>query len=60
MVPIEEIFTEIDDFCKFFFPEFEKNLVCDKQSKRRRSLRMSAFEIMTILVFVSFEPELAQ
>lgn len=50
MVPIDEIFCEIDDFCKEFFPAFEKNLVTDGSEQRKRSLRMSASEIMTIVV----------
>ena len=50
MAPIEEIFCEIDDFCKDFFPHFERGLVPEAQCKRRRALRMSASEIMTIII----------
>ena len=50
MVPIEEIFCDIDNFCKAFFPQFEGNLVTDGNARRQRALRMSASEIMTILV----------
>lgn len=50
MVPIEEIFCEIDDFCKAFFPIFDRGLLPQEGSKRLRASRMNASEIMTILI----------
>ena len=50
MAPIEEIFCEIDDYCKAFFPAFERGLLPSLQAKRQRAISMSAGEIMTILV----------
>jgi DNA-binding TFAR19-related protein (PDSD5 family) len=50
MAPIEEIFCEIDDFCKAFFPEFEGGLLPGPDARRKRRLSMSAGEIMTIVV----------
>ncbi len=50
MAPIEEIFCEIDDFCKAFFPAFERGLLPSPRGKRRRAISMSASEIMTIVV----------
>ncbi len=50
MAPIEEIFCEIDDFCKIFFPQFERGLLPGLATKRRRAVSMSASEIMTIVV----------
>ena len=50
MTPIEEIFCEVDDFCKVFFPEFENGLIPAPGARRRRALSMSASEIMTILI----------
>lgn len=50
MAPIEEIFCEIDDFCKDFFPHFERRLLPAAGSKRCRALSMSASEIMTIVI----------
>jgi len=50
MAPIEEIFCEIDDFCKVFFPQFERGLLPTASNKRRRALRMSMSEIMTIVI----------
>jgi hypothetical protein len=50
MAPIEEIFCEIDDFCKVFFPQFERGLLPSPNAKRQRAVSMSASEIMTIVV----------
>ena len=50
MAPIEEIFCEIDDYCKAFFPAFERGLLPAPGAKRQRAIAMSAGEIMTILV----------
>lgn len=50
MAPIEEIFCEVDDFCKDFFPYFERGLLPGPGARRRRAVSMSASEIMTILV----------
>ena len=50
MAPIEEIFCEIDDFCKAFFPQFECGLLPASNARRQRALNMSASEIMTIVV----------
>lgn len=50
MAPIEEIFCEIDDFCKAFFSRFNLCLLPAPGAKRTRALSMSAGEIMTILV----------
>ncbi len=50
MAPIEEILCEIDDFCKVFFPDFERGLLPSPARKRRRPISMSASKIMTIVV----------
>lgn len=50
MAPIEDIFCELDDFCKAFFPQFERHLLPCDDSKRRRAVSMSASEIMTIVI----------
>ena len=41
---------EIDDFCKLFFPQFERGLLPANNARRHRALTMSASEIMTIVV----------
>ena len=58
MAPIEEIFCEIDDFCKAFFPQFERGLLPAPGTRRRRVLAMSASEIMTIVILFHLSQEL--
>lgn len=50
LVPIVEIFCDIDDFCKDWFKERCAYLLPSSTRKRRRSCRMSASEIMTIVI----------
>ncbi|MEE8056931.1 MAG: IS982 family transposase [Pseudomonadales bacterium] len=50
MKKITEIFCDVDDFCQHFMPEWEKQLLSDGQRKRRRTGRMQASEIMTIII----------
>jgi hypothetical protein len=50
MVPLDEIFCFIDDFCKYF--EHGQNHFClpNPHRKRKKSCRLSLSEIMTILI----------
>ena len=50
LVPIVEIFCDIDDFCKEWFQESSIYLLPSPNRRRRRSCRMSASEIMTIVI----------
>ncbi len=50
MVPVEEIFCFIDDFCKHFEQQNTKNLLPNPKRKRKRSCSFSISEIMTIVV----------
>lgn len=50
MVPLEEIFCFIDDFCKHFEEISSKNLLGRPHRQRRRAYRLNLAEIMTILV----------
>ena len=50
LAPIEEIFCEIDDFCKEFYQDQTKYLLSNLNRKRNRYCRMSSSEIMTILI----------
>jgi hypothetical protein len=50
MAPIEEIFCEIDDFCKRFFPVFERGLLPKEGGKRLRACRIDVSEIKAILI----------
>lgn len=50
LAPIVEIFCDIDDFCKLWFKESSLYLLPSENRKRQRSCRMSASEIMTIVI----------
>ena len=41
----------VDDFCKIFYPEWEKHLIEDGLKKRRTQSRVSPSEIITIFVY---------
>jgi len=50
LAPIEEIFCEIDDFCKSFYQKKSEYLLPTINRKRNHYCRMSSSEIMTILI----------
>lgn len=50
MNKLTETYCYVDDFCKVFIPEWEKQRLDDGTRKRRRSGRMSMSEIMTIII----------
>jgi len=50
-MPLIEIFCEIDDFCKQFEKEFDKNLLTDGFGKRNRIISLNLSEIMTICIY---------
>ena len=50
MHKLVEIFCDVDDFCHHFMPLWEQQLLTDGQRKRRRTGRMQASEIMTIII----------
>ncbi|WP_028389283.1 IS982 family transposase [Legionella fairfieldensis] len=50
MVPIVEIFCDIDDFCKAWFKESSFYILPSPNRKRARFCRMSASEIMTLVI----------
>jgi len=50
MDKLVEIFCDVDDFCRVFIPELEKQLLSDGRRKRRRTSRMTMSEIMTIII----------
>jgi len=45
-----EIFCDVDDFCRVFIPELEKQLIADGRKKRKRASRMAMSEVMTIII----------
>ena len=50
MNKLVEMFCDVDDFCRVFIPQWEKQLIDDGSIKRRRPCRMAMSEIMTILI----------
>lgn len=45
-----DVFCDVDDFCKIFLPQWEKQLLEDGTMKRNRPIRMTISEIMTIMI----------
>jgi hypothetical protein len=45
-----EIFCDVDDFCRVFMPEWEKQCLSDGTRQRNRACRMSMSEIITIII----------
>lgn len=54
MVPLEEIFCFIDDFCKCFDAHNKGRLLPNPTRKRNKPCRLTLSEIMTILVLFQF------
>lgn len=50
LAPIVEIFCDIDDFCKGWFKEISPYLLPDPNRIRHKPCRLSASEIMTIVI----------
>lgn len=50
MNKLVELFCDVDDFCKVFIPEWEKQMLEDGTKKRQRKGQMQMSEIMTILI----------
>jgi Transposase DDE domain len=50
MIPLTEIFTMIDDYCKIFDENMEGLMLPNPQRKRKRPCRISLSEIMTIII----------
>lgn len=45
-----EIFCDVDDFCKAFIPQWERQRIEDGTRKRKRNCNMYPSEIMTIII----------
>jgi hypothetical protein len=46
MNKLTEVFCDVDDFCRVFIPEWEKQLITDGTRQRNRHSRMSMSEVM--------------
>ncbi len=50
MFSLEELFCCVDDFCKTFEPQWERQLLGNGLQQRRRLRSLCLSEIMTILI----------
>lgn len=50
MKNLDELYCDVDDFCKVFIPQWQKQLLEDGSRLRQRDCRMSMSEIMTIII----------
>jgi transposase len=50
MKKLVELYCDVDDFCAAFLPAWQQTLLESGERKRHRACRMSASEIMTIIV----------
>ena len=50
MKNLVELYCDVDDFCKVFIPQWQKQLLEDGTKKRQRDGHMTTSEIMTIVV----------
>jgi transposase len=48
---LEELFCDVDDFCQFFVPAWQGQLLTSGRGKRRRASRLTLSEIMTVLIY---------
>jgi transposase len=51
MMNLDELFCDIDDFCRLFLPAWHRQLLSSGEGQRRRASRLTLSEIMTILVY---------
>jgi hypothetical protein len=47
---LEEIYCHVDDFCKAFFPAWERSLIAGKKRQRARATSLSMSELITIMI----------
>ena len=48
---LTKIFYEVDEFCKQFEKQFERNLLTNGEDKRKRAFSLTLSEIMTIMIY---------
>ena len=47
---LEDLFCDIDDFCRLFLPAWHRQLLTDGTRQRQRASRLTLGEILTILI----------
>nr|WP_211294068.1 hypothetical protein [Vibrio gangliei] len=50
MINLEAIYTDVDDFCLLFIPQWEAHLIESGLKQRRRPSKLSESEVMTIVI----------
>ena len=50
------LFCIVDEFCKEFYPEYEKTLIAQGTKKRRRPSLITPSEIITIFIYLTQTP----
>ncbi len=48
---LEDLFYDVDEFCRVFLPAWHRRLLTDGTRQRRRTSRLTLSEIMTILIY---------
>ena len=48
---LDELFCDVDDFCRLFLPAWHRQLLTSGERKRQRASRLTLGEIMTILIY---------
>lgn len=48
---LEDLYCDVDDFCRLFLPAWHRQLLPSGERKRRRASRLTLGEIMTILIY---------
>ena len=48
---LEDLFCDVDEFCRVFLPAWHRRLLTDGTRQRRRTSRLTLSEIMTILIY---------
>jgi hypothetical protein len=48
---LDDLFCDVDDFCRIFLPTWHRQLLTNGERKRQRTSRLTLSEIMTILIY---------
>lgn len=51
MMNLDELFCDVDDFCRLFLPAWHRQFLSSSEGQRRRASRLTRSEIMTMLIY---------
>lgn len=51
MMSLDDLFYDIDEFCRLFLPAWHRQLLTRGERKRPRTTRLALSEIMTMLIY---------